>query len=87
MQQPQVASDVPQETTFPDITEVKTVTGEASCNQLLAEGWVLVVVVPLITVGEMAEGKPRDRQQRKQIEDTQRYVRRLVGYIVGRRRE
>jgi hypothetical protein len=30
----------------------------AACNQLLAEGWVLLGVYPLTTVGEMAEGKP-----------------------------
>jgi hypothetical protein len=35
----------------------------------------------------MAEGQPGDGQQRKQIEDTQRYVRRLVRYVVGRRQE
>jgi hypothetical protein len=35
----------------------------------------------------MSEGQPSDGQQRKRIEDTQRYVRRLVGYAVGRRRE
>jgi hypothetical protein len=80
MQQPHL-------TTYGDIGEVRTVTGAAACNQLLAEGWVLVAIVPLTTVGEMAEGKPRDGQQRKRIEDTQRYVRRLVGYVVGKRRE
>jgi hypothetical protein len=78
MQQPQV-------TTYADIAEVRTVTGAAACNQLLADGWVLVTVVPLTTVGEMAERKPGDGQQRERIEDTQRYVRRLVGYVVGRK--
>jgi hypothetical protein len=80
MQQPQLTTDA-------DIGEVRTVATAAACNQLLAEGWVLVAVIPLTTVGEMAEGKPGDGQQRKRIEDTQRYVRRLVGYVVGRRRE
>jgi hypothetical protein len=72
---------------YADITEVRTVTGAAACNQLLADGWMLLGVYPLTTVGEMAEGQPRDGQQRKRIEDTQRYVRRLVGYVVGKRRE
>jgi hypothetical protein len=46
MQQPQV-------TTYADIAEVRTVTGAAACNQLLAEGWVLLGVYPLTTVAEM----------------------------------
>jgi hypothetical protein len=37
MQQPQV-------TTYADIAEVRAVTGAAVCNQLLAEGWVLLGV-------------------------------------------
>ena len=73
-------------TTYADIAEVRTVTGATACNQLLAEGWVLLGIVPLTTVGEMGAGQPGDGQERKRIEDTQRYVRRLVGYVVGRRR-
>jgi hypothetical protein len=80
MQQPQL-------TTYADIEEVRTVTTAAACNQLLAAGWVLLGIYPLTTVGEMGEGQPSDAQERKRIEDTQRYVRRLVGYVVGRRRE
>jgi hypothetical protein len=80
MQQPQL-------TTYADIAEVRTVTGAATCNQLLAEGWVLLGIYPLTMVGEMGAGQPDDGQQRKRIEDTQRYVRRLVGYVVGKRRE
>jgi hypothetical protein len=41
----------------------------------------------LSLVGEMGAGQPGDGDQRKRIEDTQRYVRRLVGYVVGQRRE
>ena len=74
-------------TTYADIAEVRTVTGAAACNQLLAQGWVLLGVYPLTTVAEMGAGQPGDGQERKRIEDTQRYVRRLVGYVVGRRRE
>ena len=80
MQQPQL-------TTYADIGEVRTVTGAATCNQLLADGWVLLGVIPLTTVGEMGARQPADGEQDKRIEDTQRYVRRLVGYVVGKRRE
>jgi hypothetical protein len=51
------------------------------------EGWVLLGVYPLTTLGEMTEGKPREEGKRQQPQDTQRYVRRFVGYVVGRRRE
>jgi hypothetical protein len=69
MQQPQGRSDVPQETTYPDIGEVRTVTTAATCNQLLTEGWVLLGVFPVTLVGEMAEGQPRNGQQHQRIED------------------
>jgi hypothetical protein len=77
MQQPQV-------TTYADIAEVRTVTGAAACNQLLADGWVLLGVYPLTTVAEMTP-QGTNGEQRKQ--DIQRYVRRLVGYVVGKKRE
>jgi hypothetical protein len=80
MQQPHLTTDA-------DIAEVRTVTGAAACNQLLAAGWVLLGVVPLTTVVEMGARQPGNGQQDKRIEDTQRYVRRLVGYVLGRRRE
>jgi hypothetical protein len=76
MQQPHL-------TTYAEIAEVRTVTGAAACNQLLADGWVLLGVYPLTTVADM-EQQPA-QGERKQ--DIQRYVRRLVGYVVGRRRE
>ena len=80
MQQPQL-------TTYADIAEVRTVTSAAACNQLLAEGWVLLGVFPATGVEEMGKRKPDDGQEGKRIEDTQRYVRRFVGYVVGRRQE
>jgi hypothetical protein len=86
MQQPQRTADMPHGTGDADIGEVRTVTGAAACNQLLAEGWVLLGVFPVTMIGEMGEGQPSDGQQRKRIEDTQRYVRRLVGYVLGKRR-
>jgi hypothetical protein len=76
MQQPHL-------TTYAEIAEVRTVTGAAACNQLLADGWVLLGVYPLTTVADM-EQQPA-QGERKQ--DIQHYVRRLVGYVVGRRRE
>jgi hypothetical protein len=80
MQQPHL-------TTYAEIAEVRTVTGAAACNQLLSEGWVLLGVYPLTTVAEMTERQPSEVQEQKQRQDIQRYVRRLVGYVVGRRRE
>ena len=72
-----------QMTTYADIAEVRTVTGAAACNQLLAEGWVLLGVYPLTTVADM-EQQPANGERKQ---DIQRYVRRFVGYVVGRRRE
>jgi hypothetical protein len=76
MQQPQV-------TTYADIAEVRAVTGAATCNQLLAEGWVLLGVYPVTTVAEMT---PREADTEQKKQDIQRYVRRYVGYVLGRRR-
>jgi hypothetical protein len=75
MQQPRVTGRA-------DIAEVRT--GAAACNQLLAEGWVLLGVYPVTTVAEMT---PREADAEQQKQDIQRYVRRYVGYVVGRRRE
>jgi hypothetical protein len=83
MQQPHVR----EVTLYADIGEVRMETRAAACNQLLAEGWVLLGVYPLTTLGEMSEGRSRGEEQQKQSQDTQRYVRRLVGYVVGKRRE
>jgi hypothetical protein len=77
----------PQGTGYADIAEVRTVTGAAACNQLLAAGWVLLGVLPLTTVAEMGARQPNEGKESKRIEDMQRYVRRVVGYVVGRRQE
>ena len=71
-------------TPYVDIAEVRTVTGAAACNQLLADIWVLLGVYPLTTVADMT---PRDTDGEQQKQDIQRYVRRFVGYVLGRRRE
>jgi hypothetical protein len=47
----------PQATTYADIAEVRAVTGAAGCNQLLAEGWVLLGIYPITTVAEMGAGQ------------------------------
>jgi hypothetical protein len=70
-----------------DIAEVRTVTGAAACNQLLAEGWILLGVLPLTRVAEMGARQPTEEKESKRIEDTQRYVRRLVEYVLGKKRE
>jgi hypothetical protein len=72
---------------YADIAEVRTVTGAAACNQLLAQGWILLGVYPLTTVAEMTASQLGDGQEQNKRQDIQRYVRRFVGYVVGRRRE
>jgi hypothetical protein len=71
-------------TSYANIAEVRAVTGAAVCNQLLAEGWVLLGVYPLTAVADMTPAGA-DGEQRKQ--DIQRYVRRFVGFVVGKKRE
>jgi hypothetical protein len=72
---------------YADIAKVRMEVQGAECNRLLADGWVLLGVYPLTTVGEMTEGESGNGQEQKQPQDIQRYVRRLVGYVVGRSRE
>jgi hypothetical protein len=59
----------PQGIGYADIAEVRTVTGTAACNQLLADGWVLLGVFPVTRIGDMTEGQPSDGQQRKLLEN------------------
>jgi hypothetical protein len=83
MQQPQ-AREV---TLYADIGEVRMETRAAACNQLLAEGWVLLGVYPLTTVAEMTPGGASENGEQSKRQDTQRYVRRSVGYVLGKKRE
>ena len=69
MQQPHV-------TVYADIAEVRMEVQGAECNRLLADGWVLLGVYPLTTVGEMTEGESGNGQEQTQPQDIQRYVRR-----------
>jgi hypothetical protein len=62
-------------------------TRTAECKKLLADGWVLLGVYPLTTVGEPAQRKSRKGQREKQPQDPPWYVQRMVGYIVGKKRE
>jgi hypothetical protein len=70
-------------TVYADIGEIRTVAQAAACNELLADGWVLLGVYPFTSVQEMVQGATDGSQK----QDTQRYVRRFVGFVVGRRRE
>jgi hypothetical protein len=76
-----------QQITYADIAEVRTVTGAGTCNQLLADGWVLLGIYPLTTVAEMTPSEATEKEEQRKRQDIQRYVRRLVGYVVGRRRQ
>ena len=72
---------------YADIIEVRQETRIAECKKLLDAGWVLLGVYPLTTAGEPKQRKSRKGQQEKHPKDTPRYVQRMVGYVVGRRRE
>ncbi len=72
---------------YADITEVRQETRVAECKKLLENGWVLLGAYPVTTALEPAQRKPRRGQQARNPKDTPRYVQRMVGYVVGRRRE
>jgi hypothetical protein len=74
-------------TSYADITEVRMETRAAACNQLLADGWILLGIYPLTTVTEMTASQPGDGQEQNKRQDIQRYVRRFVGYVLGKRRQ
>jgi hypothetical protein len=71
---------------YADIGEVRMESRAAECNRLLREGCPPtggLGVYPLTTLGDMTEGGAKGAKQ----QEGQRYVRRLVGYVCGRRRE
>jgi hypothetical protein len=79
---------------YADIGEVRMETREAECKRLLAKGWVLLGAYPLTTLGDTTERGAKRKQKQQQegqrpVPDGrgQRYVRRLVGYVLGQRRE
>jgi hypothetical protein len=82
MQQPQLE----EVSVYADITEVRQETRIAECKKLLADGWVLLGVYPLTTVGESPEWKRRKGQTEQKPEDTQQRVLRMVGYVMGKKR-
>jgi len=71
---------------YADIGEVRMETRAADYKQLLADSWVLLGVYPLTRVEEAAQGRSRGEKEQKQTQEGQQYVRRLVGYVLGRRR-
>jgi hypothetical protein len=83
MELPQGRLTFPQVIVYADIGEVRMETRASECNKLLREGWVLLGVYPLTTLEDMTEGGAKGNKH----PEGQRYVRRLVGYVLGRRRE
>jgi hypothetical protein len=81
MEQPQGRQTSPQVMVYADIGQVRLETRSLECNRLLREGWVLLGIYPLTTLGDMTEGGGSGNKQ----QEGQRYVRRLVGYVLGRR--
>jgi hypothetical protein len=73
-------------TTYADITEVRQETRVAECKKLLADGWVLLGVYPLTTVGEPPQRKRQKEQADQEPENTQQRVLRMVGYVMGKKR-
>jgi hypothetical protein len=83
MQQPHLG----EVTIYADITDVRQKTRASECKKLLTDGWVLLGVYPLTTVGESRQRKSRRGQREEQPQDTLRYVQRIVGYVMGKKRE
>jgi hypothetical protein len=74
--------------TYSDIVEVRALTRVREVNELLSEGWVLITVSAITSLGSMNEDVTTtegNQKPGKPMEST-RYVRRSVGYVVGRPR-
>jgi hypothetical protein len=72
---------------YADIIEVRQETRIAECKKLLENGWVLLGVYPLTTVFQPTQRKSRKGQTEQKPEDTQPRVHRMVGYVMGKKRE
>jgi hypothetical protein len=72
---------------YADITEIRQETRVAECKKLLENGWVLLGVYPLTSVGKPPQRKSRRGQTEQEPEDTRPRVLRSVGYVMGKRRE
>jgi hypothetical protein len=83
MQQPHLG----EVTIYADITEVRQETRIAECKKLMANGWVLLGAYPLTTVGKPPQRKSRRGQADQKPKDTQPRVQRMVGYVMGKKRE
>ena len=59
----------------------------ANYKKLIAEGWVMLGAYPLTMVGDEAHGRSRRQQSEQHPQDTQQRVHRLVGYVMGKKRE
>jgi hypothetical protein len=60
--------ELPQAIVSADIGEVRMESRAAECNRLLAQGWVLLGVYPLTTLGDMTEGRTSKDGGNKQQE-------------------
>jgi hypothetical protein len=71
--------------TYSDIGEIRAVTRVKEANQLLAQGWVLITVSPITSLGTMNEDVATSEGNQKPVDpkESMRYVRRSVGYVLG----
>jgi hypothetical protein len=72
---------------YSDIGEVKALTRVREVNALLSSGeWVLLTVQAVTSLGAMNEDMPaaEGNQKTGKPQESQRYVKRTVGYVVGR---
>jgi hypothetical protein len=74
-------------TVYADITEARMETRAANYKKLIAEGWVMLGAYPVTMVGDEARGRSRRQQSEQQPQDTQQRVHRMVGYVMGKKRE
>jgi hypothetical protein len=61
---PQGRQTSPQAIIYADIGEVRMESRASECTKLLKEGWVLLGVYPLTTLGDMTEGAAKGKKAR-----------------------